>query len=95
MVAAVIAGSWLLLRQQSVRRGIANAVTRLPAIRQVMTFYRTSLFCRNLGVLLGSGVNLTTTLRILVDMMSTGRVRPRSGSTPPSASVMARNCRMR
>ena len=36
-----------------------------------MMFYRTSLFCRNLGVLLGSGVNLTTTLRILVDMMST------------------------
>jgi general secretion pathway protein F len=71
LVAAVIGGSWLLLRQPGVRRGIANAVTRLPAIRQVMTFYRTSLFCRNLGVLLGSGVNLTTTLRILVDMMST------------------------
>ena len=64
LVAAVIGGSWLLLRQPSVRRGIANAVTRLPAIRQVMTFYRTALFCRNLGVLLGSGVNLTTTLRI-------------------------------
>ena len=71
IIAAVIAASWLLLRQPSVRRSITNAVTRLPAIRQVMTFYRTSLFCRNLGVLLGSGVNLTTTLRILVDMMST------------------------
>lgn len=70
MVAAVIAGSWLSLRQQGVRRGISNALTRLPAIRQVMMFRRTSLFCRNLGVLLGSGVNLTTTLRILVDMMS-------------------------
>src|SRR4030088_297558 len=69
LVAAVIAGSWLLLRQQGVRRGIANALARLPAIRQVMTFYRTSLFCRNLGLLLGSVVNLTTTLRILVDMM--------------------------
>lgn len=70
-LAAVIAGGWLLLRQQEVRRSITNAVTGLPAIRQVMTAYRTSLFCRNLGVLLGSGVNLTTTLRILVDMMST------------------------
>jgi general secretion pathway protein F len=70
IVAVAIAGSWLLLRQQGVRRGIANVLTRLPAIRQVMMFYRTSLFCRNLGVLLGSGVNLTTTLRILVDMMS-------------------------
>jgi general secretion pathway protein F len=70
VVAAAIAGGWLLLRQQGTRRGISNALTRLPAIRQVMMFYRTSLFCRNLGLLLGSGVNLTTTLRILVDMMS-------------------------
>jgi general secretion pathway protein F len=67
---ALIAGVWLLLRQESVRRGFMNTVTRLPIIREVMKFYRTSLFCRNLGLLLGSGVNLTTTLRILVDMMS-------------------------
>jgi general secretion pathway protein F len=71
ILAAAIAGCWLLLRQEGVRRGIANTLTRLPAIRQVMMYYRTSLFCRNLGLLLGSGVNLTTTLRILVDMMST------------------------
>jgi general secretion pathway protein F len=71
IVAAVIAASWLLLRQPGVRGGISNVFARLPAVRQVMMSYRTSLFCRNLGVLLGSGVNLTTTLRILVDMMST------------------------
>ena len=71
ILAAVIAGSWLLLRQESVRRRSMNTLTRLPVIREVMKFYRTSLFCRNLGLLLGSGVNLTTTLRILVDMMST------------------------
>jgi general secretion pathway protein F len=76
IVALAIAGSWLLLRQQGFRRTLTNALSRLPAVRQVMMFYRTSLFCRNLGVLLGSGVNLTTTLRILVDMMS---------STGPSA----------
>lgn len=69
-LALAIAGGWLLLRRQGVRRGIVNTVTRLPAIGQVMMFYRTSLFCRNLGLLLGSGVNLTTTLRILVNMMS-------------------------
>jgi general secretion pathway protein F len=70
IIAIVIAGSWLLLRQEAFRRGISNALIRLPAIRQVMMAYRTSLFCRNLGLLLGSGVNLTTTLRILVDMMA-------------------------
>jgi general secretion pathway protein F len=33
------------------------------------------MFCRNLGILLGNGVPLTMTLRILVDMMSsTGNV---------------------
>jgi general secretion pathway protein F len=70
LIAAVIAAGWLLLRQEHVRRKIFAALTRLPAIRHLMMTYRTSLFCRNLGVLLGSGVNLTTTLRILVDMMS-------------------------
>jgi general secretion pathway protein F len=71
VVAAGLAVIWLLLRRPGVRRSISNLLARLPAIRSVMTYYRTSLFCRNLGVLLGSGVNLTTTLRILVDMMST------------------------
>ncbi|MBR0938001.1 type II secretion system F family protein [Bradyrhizobium jicamae] len=70
ILAAVIAGAWLLLRQEGVRRNLMTAVTRLPLIREVMKYYRTSLFCRNLGLLLGSGVNLTTTLRILVDMMA-------------------------
>jgi len=71
ILAATVATSWLLLRQEGVRRGFMNTLTRLPAIREVMKYYRSSLFCRNLGLLLGSGVNLTTTLRILVDMMST------------------------
>jgi general secretion pathway protein F len=76
VTAAAVTVGWLLLRQPGVRSSLRSALTRLPAIRQVMMFYRTSLFCRNLGLLLGSGVNLTTTLRILVDMMS---------STGPSA----------
>jgi general secretion pathway protein F len=39
-----------------------------------LTYHRTALFCRNLGVLLSAGVPLTTTLRILADMMAaTGR----------------------
>jgi general secretion pathway protein F len=70
IILATFVTGWLLLRRPQVRRSIVNAATRLPAIKPLMTFHRTSLFCRNLGVLLGSGVNLTTTLRILVDMMS-------------------------
>lgn len=70
ITAGLIATCWLLLRQESVRRAVMGIAARLPIAREVMKFYRTSLFCRNLGLLLGSGVNLTTTLRILVDMMS-------------------------
>ncbi|KWV43970.1 general secretion pathway protein GspF [Bradyrhizobium macuxiense] len=70
ILAAVIAVGWLSLRQESVRRALMSALTRLPAIREVMKYYRTALFCRNLGLLLGSGVNLTTAMRILIDMMA-------------------------
>jgi general secretion pathway protein F len=68
--AALVAAGWLLLRQETTRRGLMDALARLPAAREMMTYYRTALFCRNLGLLLRSGVNLTTTLRILVDMMA-------------------------
>ena len=70
ILAAVVTIAWLSLRQEGVRRSLMTALTRLPLIREVMKYYRTALFCRNLGLLLGSGVNLTTTLRILIDMMA-------------------------
>ena len=62
---------WLILRRPKVRARIIGVLSRLPLVRPVLTFHRTALFCRNLGVLLGAAVPLTTTLRILVDMMST------------------------
>jgi len=66
----VIAGGWWLLRQPSTRGAIVSMLSRLPGIDVIFQFYRTSLFCRNLSVLLESGVNLTATLRILVDIMA-------------------------
>jgi general secretion pathway protein F len=68
--AAVIAGAWWTLRRAGARAAIMTGLSRLPGIGTIFQFYRTSLFCRNLGILLGSGVNLTATLRILVDIMS-------------------------
>ena len=65
----------MLLRRPGVRAAHRHGNSRLPASSSVFDFYRTALFCRNLAVLLGSDVALTTTLRILVDMMAaTGRV---------------------
>jgi general secretion pathway protein F len=70
-VVALLLGSWLVARRPRLRAAVISGLSRLPFVRPVMTFHRTALFCRNLGVLLGAGVPLTTTLRILVDIMAT------------------------
>jgi general secretion pathway protein F len=73
--ATLVASLWLALRRSDARATIIGSAASLPGISRIVQFYRTSLFCRNLGVLLGSGVNLTATLRILVDIMAvTGKV---------------------
>ena len=70
-----IAGAWLSWRRPNVRANVITQLARLPVISSVVDFHRTALFCRNLGILSGSGVTLTTTLRILVDIMAvTGNV---------------------
>jgi len=69
-LAIMTIGCWLALRRPGVRAAIILNVSRLPGISSVFNFYRTALFCRNLSILLGSEVTLTTTLRILVDIMS-------------------------
>ena len=71
LLAALIAGVWLILRRPTARIAIMSVVAKLPLIKPILTYHRTTLFCRNLGVLLASAVPLTATLRILVDMMAT------------------------
>jgi len=70
-IALAIAGIWFLLRRPESRAVIITQLSRLPLIKPMLTYHRATLFCRNLGVLLSSAVPLTTTLRILVDMMAT------------------------
>lgn len=69
--ACLIGAIWLALRRPAVRAAAIGTLARLPGIAAMFKFYRTSLFCRNLGVLLGSGVSLTAALRILIDIMAT------------------------
>jgi general secretion pathway protein F len=64
-----IVGTWVTLKYTMARTKVVSMLFRLPVVRSVMTTHRTVLFCRNLGVLLGSAVSVTTTLRILGDMM--------------------------
>lgn len=66
-----LSAGWLLLRRASFRAAAVTAFVRLPLMRGFMPYYRAPLFCRNLSVLLGSGVHLTTALRILTDIMAT------------------------
>ncbi|MBU6456584.1 MAG: type II secretion system F family protein [Bradyrhizobium sp.] len=68
--AFLIAAIWFAWRRPAARAAAIGAVARLPGIAGIFQFYRTSLFCRNLGVLLGSGVSLTAALRILIDIMA-------------------------
>ncbi len=75
VLAGTVGGCWLLWRRPGFRTGTITQVARLPVISSVVDFHRTALFCRNLSILLGSGVTLTATLRILIDIMSaTGNV---------------------
>jgi general secretion pathway protein F len=70
LASAVIAAGLLLLGRASVRVAVISQVCRLPGFATVFRSYRTSVFCRNLAILLGSGLTLTATLRILIDIMS-------------------------
>jgi general secretion pathway protein F len=68
---AFLGGGWYLVRQPKARSRAMEAIAHLPLVSRALEFHRTSVFCRNLGVLLGSGVPLATTLRILADLMAT------------------------
>jgi len=63
-----------VIRHPKLCAAMIGRVSRLPLARSAFLFHRAALFCRNLAVLLGAGVPLPTTLRILADTMeSIGR----------------------
>ncbi len=65
----VILAGWLAMRQPAIRGGFVGALVRFPIVRPIIDHHRTSLFCRNLSLLLSSGVTLTAALRVLADTM--------------------------
>jgi general secretion pathway protein F len=66
-----LAGAWLSLRRPSLRRPIMGGLARLPVVRPIMEYRRTSLFCRNLSLMILNGVALPSALRILAQTMET------------------------
>lgn len=68
-LAIVMAAGWLLAGRADVQRAAWNTMARLPLLKSLLMFHTTGLFCRNLGLLLTSGVTLSAALRILVDLL--------------------------
>src|SRR5436190_16697265 len=67
----MLGGIVVASRHPRSRATILRIVRRFPIVRSLSNYQNTGLFCRNLDVLLAAGVPLTTTLRILADMMAT------------------------
>lgn len=75
-LAAILAGL-LVMRQRILRSRLLGALARLPFVRSIMDYRRATLFCRNLSLLLSSGVTLPAALRILANTMdATGGFMP-------------------
>ena len=60
----------LLARHPKFRAGFILRVVRLPGVRTILALHQTAMFCRNLEVLLTAGVALTSSLRIIANMMA-------------------------
>ena len=66
----MLASTLFFVRQQKFRVAVIIRLARLPVLRSILALHQTALFCRNLAVLLTAAVPLTTTLRILTNMMA-------------------------
>jgi general secretion pathway protein F len=69
LAVGALSSGLLLFRHPKLRGIILPLALSLPLVRTVWRHHRTALFCRNLDVLLVAAVPLTTTLRILAEMM--------------------------
>lgn len=81
VLVALFAG-WFAIRRRVVRAALVRTVTRAPLVGPVLEYRRTGLFCRNLNLLLSSGVTLVAALRILADTMEA------SGATTQWSTVV-------
>jgi general secretion pathway protein F len=61
--------AWLLGSRAGVQRAFWNSMMRLPVLKSLLAFHTTGLFCRNLGLLLSSGITLSAALRVLIELL--------------------------
>src|SRR5262245_17289784 len=70
VVIILLTTALLLARHETFRSAVVIRAARWPVIRTIATLHQTAMFCRNLDVLLSAGVPLTTSLRIIANMMA-------------------------
>jgi general secretion pathway protein F len=68
-VLAILVAGWLAARQPAIRARFVAVAGRLPFVRSVLDYQRATRFCRNLALLVSSGVTLSASLRILAELM--------------------------
>lgn len=69
VVIIVLAAGWLVAGRADTQRAAWNTMARLPLLRSLLMFHTTAMFCRNMGLLLSSGMTLSAALRIMVDLL--------------------------
>jgi general secretion pathway protein F len=72
-VALLLLIGLLLARSRGFQGLLLRILGRLPGTRRIVQFQQTVFFCSTLGTLLGSGVDITTTLRLIRDVMRDSR----------------------
>lgn len=68
IVAVLLVGGLLLSRSRAFLGFLIRTLGRLPGTRRIVQFQQTVFFCSTLGTLLASGVDITTSLRLVRDL---------------------------
>jgi general secretion pathway protein F len=65
----LLAAALLASRSRAVRSGLMRLIARIPGTREIVLYEQTTVFCATLGTLTHSGVDISTALRLIRDVM--------------------------
>ncbi len=66
---AIAAGVFFLVRSRAAGAAAFRVLSRIPGVRTVVLYAQTVFFCATLGTLTASGVDITSTLRLIRELM--------------------------
>ena len=69
----LLLGLLLVLRSRAAKGVLMRAVSRIPGVREIVRHERTVSFCATLGTLSRSGVDISSSLRLIRDVMRDAR----------------------